>query len=110
MFLFLLNVFPWLDFYTSFDQGNNKLLHIESRLPIWSSSPFLSEPPKFVNTPPEVVFQEEGNDLRLNCSVSGPSDTMVAWYRQGIQEPIVVSTVLSFYFHFLGVFLNQKFN
>ncbi|KAK8404553.1 hypothetical protein O3P69_007661 [Scylla paramamosain] len=47
------------------------------------------EPPEFVNPPPEQLFQEDGTDLRLNCSVSGPPETMVAWYRQGIQEPIV---------------------
>ncbi|XP_071520445.1 uncharacterized protein [Panulirus ornatus] len=49
----------------------------------------IAEPPMFVNTPPEEVYEDDGADLYLNCSASGSRETMVAWYRKGIPEPIV---------------------
>lgn len=44
----------------------------------------------FVNRPPDEVLENEGGNLYLNCSVAGADDTIVAWYRQGIPDTIVV--------------------
>ncbi|KAK8735707.1 hypothetical protein OTU49_005276, partial [Cherax quadricarinatus] len=48
----------------------------------------IEEPPEFMNLPPKEVYEVDGADLFLNCSVTGSPDTMVAWYKEGIPEPI----------------------
>ncbi|KAG7167020.1 putative Immunoglobulin domain-containing protein 6 [Homarus americanus] len=49
----------------------------------------MAKPPKFVYTPPEEVYEDDGADLYLNCSASGSPKIMVAWYKENDPEPIV---------------------
>lgn len=60
---------------------------------------FVVEPPEFVNRPPDEVLENEGGNLYLNCSVSGADDTIVAWYRQGIPDTIVVRQMFCVPYH-----------